>query len=247
MALAPSVQRKIMWLTPQWVLEFLCRFRPRFVIGLLCHWLNEKNIFIEERFLAPRQINPVAVAKKMSQLSVLSILNLLRQDEGLWQFYAPTPTGGVMINLQTLPFILLQLMFDLGGKKGREKVVQIILKCRKTIGGGTQGAILRNLNTETVVDIFEMILETPGGGPVEVRMCLMNTRSDEAVAIWLEHWDRRMGKVDKPAQSLQWIARLPGDRAFRIEFLLKTLEFRKKYEPTKSIYDYHKDAFFEES
>lgn len=240
MALAPSVQRKIMWLTPQPILELLARIRPEFVIRLLCHWLNEKNPNIEERFLAERLINPVAVAKKMSQLSVLSILNLLRQDESLWRMYVPTPTGGITINLKPLPYILLQLMFDLGGQDGRNKVLDILLKCRTTIGGGKQGELLKNLNIESVVDLFEMLVEKNQHG--EVRMCL-NGSSNEVVAIWLDHWDRRSNRSDQPAQSSLWVAKLPAEKAFAIEKLLRELEFRRKYEDTTSIYDYNDKAY----
>ena len=70
----------------------------------------------------------------MSQLSVLSILNLIKQDRSLWQFYVATPDGGKVINMAAVPYILLQLMFDLGGREGREKVAQIVRKCRTTLG-----------------------------------------------------------------------------------------------------------------
>jgi hypothetical protein len=231
--LAPSVQRRILQLTPATLLDRWSRSHPRFVIRLLCHLLNEKNINIEERFLAPRLIAPVPVAKKMSQLSELSILNLLRQDESLWQFYAPNPHGGIIINLKVLPYILLEIMFDLGGKEGREKVVQVIAKCRTTIGGAKQLDILRNFKTDTVLDLFEML------PPMEVNMILKNPGCEvELAAFWLNHWDLRMQRMEQPSKSAFWLGQIPGKRAFQIEQLMRQLEFRKKYEPVGNIYDY---------
>ena len=242
MALVQSVQRKVMWLTPQPILELLARIRPRFVIGLLCHWLNEKNIIIEERFLAPRLINPVGVAKKMSQLSVLSILNLLRQDEGLWQFYAATPDGGKTVNLTALPYILLEIMFDLGGEEVRKKVADIVTKSRTTIGGFKQLQILKACKTDTVLDIFEMIPE------MEINMIFKNLRSNknpqtgddeniEILAFWLNHWDLRMESTTQPLKSAYWLGKLPGDQAFKVEMTMRALEFRRKFVPTQGIFD----------
>jgi hypothetical protein len=242
MALAPSVQRKIMWLTPTPFLEILCRINPRFVIGLLCHWLNEKNINIEERFLAPRLINPVGVAKKLSQLSVLGILNLLRQDESLWQFYAPTPHGGIIINLTVLPYILLELMFDLGGEEGRKKVADVVAKSRTTIGGAKQLQILKAFKTDTVLDIFEMIPE------MEINMIFKNLRSNkdpktgddeniEILAFWLNYWDLRMQRIDQPPKSAHWLGKLPGEQAFRVERKMRELEFRKKFDLVPGIFE----------
>ncbi len=231
MKLAPSVQRKIMWLMPASLFEILARTHPKFVIKLLCHWLNEKNMNVEERFLAPRLINPVGVAKKMSQLSVLSILNLLRQDESLWQFYAPNPGEGFIFNLKVLPYILLELMFDLGGTEGRKKVAGIVVKCRTTIGGAKQLGILRNFKTATVLDVFEML------PPTEVGMILKNFQCEtKMTAFWLNQWDLRMERMELPMKSAYWLGQIPGARAYEIEKLLKDLEFRSKYEPRGDLY-----------
>jgi hypothetical protein len=207
------------------LLEFLARTNPKLVIKLLCHWLNEKNPNVEERFLTPRLINPVGVAKKFSQLSVLSILNIIRQDASLWQFYAATPFNGVTFNLKVLPYILLELMFDLGGPEGREKVVKVIQKCRTTLGGGKQAEILKNFKTDTVLDIFEMLPQTDVGMLLKSGM-----RMDDLniVAFWLTHWDMRRKETKQSPISVQWLGRLPGDRAFRLEKLMKELEFRRE-------------------
>jgi hypothetical protein len=234
MALAESVQRKIMWLTPHWVFEALARFQPRFVISLLCHWLNEKNPKVEERFLAPRFINPVGVAKKMSKLSDLSILNLLRQDESLWQFYAPNLEGGKVFNLTALPYILLELMFDLGGEEGRQKVIDVIAKCRTRIGGFKQGQILKAFKTDTVLDIFEVLPET------EVNMIFKNLRSDDDIdiaAFWLNYWDLRMQRTNQPPKSAFWLGKLPGQQAFKVEKKMRDLEFRKKFDLAPGIFE----------
>jgi len=232
MKLAPSVQRKIMWLMPASLFEILARTHPKFVIKLLCHWLNEKNMIVEERFLAPRLINPVGVAKKMSQLSALSILNLLKQDESLWQFYSPNVKGGFIFNLKVLPYILLELIFDLGGKEGREKVAKMVAKCRTTIGGAKQLDILRNFKTDTVLDLFEML------PPTEVGMILKNRQCEiKMVAFWLSQWDLRMERMELPMKSAYWLGQIPGERAYEIEKLLKDLEFRRKYGHLGDLYD----------
>ncbi len=233
MRLAPSVQRKIMLVTPIPLLELLARTHPKFLIKLLCHWLNEKNPIVEERFLAPRLINPVGVAKKFSQFSVLSILNILRQDASLWQFYAATPFNGITINLQVLPYILLELMFDLGGKEGREKAAEVVKKCRTILGGGKQLQILKNFKTDTVLDLFEMF------PPTDIGMILKNPGCDERMAaFWLGQWDLRMQRMEMPMKSAYWLGQLPGERAYAIEKLLKDLEFRRKYERIGDIYNY---------
>jgi hypothetical protein len=236
MALAPSVQRKIMWMTPKSLLEVLCRTRPKFVIQLLCHWLNEKNPNVEERFLAPRFLAFGPVAKKVSQLSVLSILNLIKQDRSLWQFYVATPDGGKVINMAAVPYILLQLMFDLGGREGREKVAQIVRKCRTTLGNQKQREMLLNFKTETAIELFEVFLEIFPGN-VEIRMCLVNS-TDEAIAIWLDRWDLRMKRTEQPPVSPYWVGQLPGERAFKVEKLLRELESRRKDDSYSDIYDY---------
>lgn len=249
MKLAPSVQRKLMFLTPMPVFEMLCRAYPKFAIELLCHWLNEKNINVEERFLAPRLIAPVPVAKKVSQLSVLSILNLLRQDDKLWKFYVPNHDEGAIINLNVLPYILLELIFDLGGKEGREKVAKVVEKCRTTIGAPKfeppkQGEppkpkppkqidLLKNFKTDTVLDIFEML------PPTEVGMILKHPACEiEMAAFWLTHWDMRMERMDQPPKSEFWLGQIPGDRAFKIEKAMRELEFRHKFIPAGEIYEY---------
>lgn len=236
MKFAPSVQRKIMWLTPVALIEMLCRERPAFVINLLCHWLNEKNMNIEERFLAERLIAPVPVAKKMAQLSELSILNLLKQDESLWKMYIPTVSGGMFIKLKVLPFILLEIMFDLGGKEGRQKVAKVVEKCRTTLGSGKQVQILCEFKTDTVIDLFEMF------PPSEVGMILKNASDKtEVVAFWLSHWDLRMQRLELPMKSEYWLGQIPGERAFKIEKSLRDLEFRRKFDPIGDIYEYKDD------
>lgn len=240
--LAPSVQRKIMWLTPKALLEVLARSHPKFVISLLCHWVNEKNPNVEERFLTPRFINPVGVAKKMSGLSVLSLLNILRQDESLWQFYVATPNNGTIINLSVLPYILLEIMFDLGGEEGRKKVAEVVAKARVTIGGPKQLNILKTFKTDTVLDIFEMISE------MEVNMIFKNLRINPKVpprddqnvqilAFWLTHWDLRMQRSKKIPKSEKWIGKLPGEQAFRVESVMRELEFRRKFSPAPGIFE----------
>ena len=144
-----SVQRLMLYITPIWLLEILCRAFPKIVIGLLCHWVNEKNPNREERALAERLINPVQVAKKMSKLSTIAILHLLKQDENLWKMYLPgigrnkdnSISKGKIIPMKTLPYILLELMYDLGGPEGKEKVKDVVARCRVTLGGAKQGEI----------------------------------------------------------------------------------------------------------
>lgn len=225
-----SVQRLMLYLTPIWLLDIMCRLCPKTVIALLCHWVNEKNPDLEDRMLAERLINPVQVAKKMSQLSTVSILYLLKQDESLWKMYLPgigrqkdgSLSRGKIIPMKALPYILLELMFDLGGQKGKEKVKEIVTKSRVTIGGMKQGEILENFKTDVVLDLFDML------PPMEVRMRL-SMSNENAVALWLSHWDLRMKEMGRPPRSNYWIAQLNGERAFKIEQLLKSLEFRGLY------------------
>lgn len=226
------VRRLIMYLTPVWMLNIMSRYFPKTVIGLLCYWLNEKNPDPDERRIAKRRINPVPVSKKMSQLSVLSILCLFRQDDSLWKFYAPNPKGGMIINLKPLPYILLELMFDLGGKEGRQKVHDVVLKSRTTLGGGKQLDILRNFKTDTVLDLFEMLPDS------EVNMVLKNPFCEEKmVAFWLTQWDLRKQLTDQPGKSEYWLGQIPGNRAFEIEKHMKDLEFRRKFAPIGNIYN----------
>jgi hypothetical protein len=218
MNLAESVQRRILQLVPVPLLNRWCWSRPRFVIELLCHCLNEKNIVVEERGLAMRKPAFPPVAKKMSQLDTVSILNLLRQDENLWRLYM----AGVGIRpFPSLPYILLQLIYDLGGSEGRKKVKDIVERCRLTLGGRTQGYILENFKTETVIEILEGLPE------FEVTMRLSLSRA-EAVALWLDQWDLKMRRIGKPPVSPEWIGRLTGERAFQIIDLMKRLEFRRE-------------------
>ncbi len=238
MALAQSVQRKIMWLTPQSILELLARIQPRFVISLLCHWVNEKNPNIGERFLTPRFINPVGVAKKMSQLSTLAILNLLRQDNSLWHFYVATPNEGAVINLSALPYILLEIMFDLGGPEGRDKVADVVAKSRTTIGGGVQKDMLKNFKTDTVLDLFDKMQE------MEVNMIFKNFRPSppdnndiKILAFWLNHWDLRMQRTRQPLKSAYWLGKLPGPQAYEVEREMKNLEFRRKFDDVPGIFE----------
>lgn len=228
--LAPSVQRRILQLTPAKLLDRWSRNRPAFVIKLLCHCLNEKNPIIEERFLAPRLINPVGVAKKMSQLSVLSILNLLRQDGSLWQFYSPNPEGGRIFNLGVLPYILLELIFDLGGPEGRKKVKEVILKCRTTLGGKKQADILKKFKADNVIDLFEMM---PGGEVAMILKSGLGFDDDDLMtgAYWLNLWDYRMKDEKRPLKSLEFLGKLPAERAFKVEKFIKQLERRRPLVP----------------
>ena len=229
--LAPSVQRKIMLITPIPLLELLARKQPRFVIRLLCHWLNEKNPHVEERHLAPRLINPVGVAKKMSQLSVIALLHILQQDESLWQFYSPNPHGGHMFNLRILPYILLELMFDLGGPEGREKVKKVILKSRVTLGSGKQAAILKNFQADNVIDLFED--DFPESDIAMLLKSGIGFADDDLKvgAYWLNLWDYRMKDEKLPLKSLHFLGKMPAERAFKMEKFLKDLERRRPFVP----------------
>lgn len=226
--LAPSVQRKIMLITPKPLFEFLARKHPRFVIRLLCHWLNEKNPYIEERRLAPRLLNPVGVAKKMSQLSVIAILYLLQQDESLWQLYSPNPHGGHIFNLKVLPYILLELMFDLGGREGREKVKKVILKSRVTLGSKKQADILKNFQADNVIDLFEEDDFSEGEIAMILKTGIGFSEDDLKVgAYWLNLWDYRMKNEKLPPKSLHFLGKMPAERAFKMEKFIKELERRR--------------------
>ena len=80
----------------------------------------------------------------MSKLSTLSLLNLLRQDKSLWQYYMANAKGGFVGNLPPLPYILLEIIYDLGGEEGRQKVRDVVQKSRMTIGSPNQADILEN-------------------------------------------------------------------------------------------------------
>jgi len=200
------------------------------VIDLLCHWISEKNPEIEERSLAFRKTTLiVSVVKKLSRLSVVSFLHLLQCDDSLWRLYMPHVGG--FINLKTLPFILLQVMYDLGGSEGRAKLIEIVLRARQTIGSPKQGAILENLKVDTVIELLE---ELPD---MEVRMRLTFS-TPEAVAFWLNHWDLKMKRTDQPLKSEFWLGQLPGERGYKIEKMLRDLEFRRKFDPVEDMYQY---------
>ena len=225
-----SVQRLMLYITPIWLLEIMCRMFPKVVIGLLCHWVNEKNPNREERGLAERLINPVQVSKKMSKLSTVAILYLLAQDENLWKMYLPgigkkkdnSISKGKIIPMKTLPYILLELMYDLGGPEGKEKVKEVVTRCRVTLGGAKQGEIFENLKTDIVLDLFEIL------PPVEVKMRLTFNK-EEVVALWLRQWDVRMKHIGNPLISGYWISQLAAERAFKVEKMMKEIEFRHDY------------------
>jgi hypothetical protein len=227
--LAPSVQRRMLELMPVPLLDRWCWSHPKFVIELLCNWISEKNPDIEGREIAPRKSTAlVAVAKKLSKLSVESFTHLLQQDESLWRFYSP-PAG--FTNMKTLPYIILEIIYDLGGSEGRKKVVDIIQRSRQALGGKKQGDMLENFKTDMVIEIFENMPE------FDVRMRLM-FNDVMAVAFWLDHWDRKMKNLDQPEKSAYWLGKLPGKRAYEIESLLRKLEFRRKFTGSiKSVYD----------
>ena len=225
-----SVQRLMFYLTPVLALEIMSRLFPKTVIGLFCHWISEKNIDLEERKLAPRKPTlMLPVAKKMSKLSVISILTLLKQDGSLWKFYM---AGAGMISLSGLPYILLELIYELGDPNEKTKVLEVVIRSRQTLGGRKQGDIMENFKTDTVIDMFEQF------PAVETRMRLMFS-TPEAVAFWLEHWDFKRKRLSQPnMKSAFWLGQLPAERAYKIQELMKNLEFRRKYnvEPEDSIY-----------
>lgn len=233
-----SVQRLMMYLIPVWVLNIMSRVDPKMVIGLFCHWINEKNPDIEERQLAKRRPNVLPVAKKFCALSTLSILNLLRQDSSLWRFYFSNTSGGTVVPLPSLPYILLEVVYDLGGEEGRQKVIDVVRRSRMTVGSPKQGDILENFKVDTVIEIFEEFERT--GGAMEVRMRL-GFSHDKAVAMWLDHWDIKTRRVDQPSKSSFWLGQLPGSRAFHIQQLMTGLEFRRKYEREWHLYEYNNE------
>jgi hypothetical protein len=228
----------MMYLTPVWVLDIISRIHPRVVIGLLCHWVNEKNPDIEERQLATRKPNILPVAKKFCALSTLSILNLLRQDSSLWRFYFSNDHGGAVGSLATLPYILMEVVYDLGGDEGRQKVIDVVRRSRMTIGSFTQGNILENFKVDTVIDIFEILEKTGGAMEIKMRLSFSN---EHAVAMWLDHWDLKMRRIDQPTKSSYWLGQLPGARAFAIQRHMRELEFRRKYEREWHLYEYNNE------
>lgn len=231
-----SVQRLMMYFTPVFLLDIMARICPKTVIGLLCHWVSEKNPNLLERRLARRRPNVLPVAKKFSQLSTLSILNILRQDESLWKFHAANTTGGAIINLGILPYIFLEVTYELGGAEGREKVLEVVRESRLTIGSPKQGDILEYFKVDTVLDIFEELERT--GGTMEIKMRLQFS-NEYAAAMWLEHWDLRMQRLEQPMKSAFWLGQIPGERSFRLGELLKKLEFRRKYDKIGDIYEHN--------
>jgi hypothetical protein len=230
MKLASSIQRIILDLTPVFWLDLLCRKRPKFAIDLLCYWVNELTPIQEsglERELVERQPMLLPVVKKLSKLSTLAILNLLKQDSSLWKFYMAGP--GLM-NLKTLPFILLEIMFELGGTEGRKKVLEVAMKVRTSVSGFKQGEMFETFKASTVLHLFEQLPE----GEVKMRLQFSQPK---AVAFWLDYWDREMQRLDQPMKSAYWLGQLPGERAYEIELLMKQLEFRRKYEHQSNAYD----------
>jgi len=217
-----SVQRLMMYATPVWALDIMCRVCPKTVIGLLCHWANEKNPNIEERRLAKRLLNLAQVGKKFSKLSNLGILYLLKQDESLWKMYI---AGVGIITFPDLPALLLQLMFELGGQEGRERVRDIIARMRVTIGGGKQAQILEYFSTDTVLDLFEMLPAME----VSMRLRVSSKYSPEVVAIWLTHWDLRKEECEQDKVSKYWIMQLPAGLAFEVEKKIKEIELRRPF------------------
>ncbi|PID55908.1 hypothetical protein CSB45_13900 [candidate division KSB3 bacterium] len=215
-----SVQRLMMYLTPIWLLNIMCRVWPKMVIGLLCHWLNEKNPNLEYRRLAKRQGNFLPVAKKFSKLSDLSIIYLLKQDESLWKLYIPGL--GKMISLGALRYIFLEIIFELGGKEGRDKVKSIIGTCRATLGGKILDGMFSHFKIETVLDLFEAL------PPAEVRS-LLSSGQENVVALWLTHWDLRMNELGRAPKSPYWITQFSGERAYKIEELMRGLDFRTSF------------------
>lgn len=230
-----SVQRLMFYVTPVWALNAMCRAFPKTVIGLFSHWISEKNIDLEERRLAPRKPTlMLPVAKKMSKLSTISILTLLKQDGSLWKLYI---AGVGMIPLPNLPFVLLELTYELGGPEGKKKVLEIVQRSRQTIGGRIQGSILEAFKVDNVIDMFEQL------PPVEVRMRLMMS-TPEAVAFWLDHWDMKQQRCGRPnMKSALWLGQLPGEKAYAIQKLMTGLEFRRKYQHGEDIYDYKHDGY----
>ncbi|PIE33032.1 hypothetical protein CSA56_13335 [candidate division KSB3 bacterium] len=216
-----SVQRLMMYFTPMWTLNLMCRICPKTVIGLFCHWANEKNPDIEERGLANRRLNLAQVAKKFSQLSDRSILRLLRQDSSLWRMYL---SGMGVRPFPDLPYLLLQLIFDLGGQEGKEKVKRIVMRTRVILGGGKQGQIMEYFKTDTVIELFEML----PAAEIGTRLRLTSQFADPAiVAIWLTHWDLRRRECERDAVSHYWLTQLPAALAFDVEERMRAIEFRR--------------------
>ena len=218
-----SVQRLMMYLTPIWALNLMCRVCPKTVIGLFCHWVNEKNSNFDERSLANRSLNLAQVAKKFSKLADFSILRLLKQDGSLWKMYL----AGIGVRpFPTLPYLLLQLIFDLGGREGKEQVKDIVIKTRLILGGGKQGQILEYFKTDSVIDLFEIFPAVETG----MRLRLTSEFGDPAiVAIWLTHWDLRRKESEQEPISNYWITQLPAKQAFEVEKKMKEIEFRAQW------------------
>ena len=216
-----SVQRLMMYLTPVWALNLMCRVCPKTVIGLLCHWANEKNPDVEERGLAKRRLNLAPVAKKFSKLSDLNILRLLKQDSNLWRMYL----AGIGVRpFPTLPYLFLQLIFDLGGREGKEQVKRIVMRTRMTLGGGKQAQILEYFKIDSVIDLFEMFPATETG----MRLRLTSEFGDPAItAIWLTHWDSRRRESEQDPISHYWLTQLPAALALKVEEKMKSVEFRR--------------------
>ncbi len=114
------VQRLMMYVTPIWLLNIMCRVCPKTAIGLLCHWINEKNPDFEERPIAKRRINPVPAAKKCSFPCQASYAcsDRMKASEILC---SKTLRAERLSIWCPLPYILLELIFDLVGKRRARK------------------------------------------------------------------------------------------------------------------------------
>lgn len=225
-----TIRQQIISVVPVPIMNWWCHKNPKLVIDLLKGWVTDLNPNPEERWLQASGPAWVPVAKKLSLLSSSSILSLLKQDANLWGAFPP------------LRFILLEIMYDLGGNEGRKKVQEIVNRIRVVAGGPAAEQLFESLKTDIVIELFENMPE------FEVRMRLAFNHP-QTVALWLDHWDLKMKRLDQPMKSAYWIGKIPGRRGFEIQALMKDLEFRRKYEPTETIYDYtrfgHKDQWKE--
>jgi hypothetical protein len=193
-----------MIVTPNLVLEIWCRYWPKFAIELFGYWSEDQYPNPEYGRLIGSDKAILEVAKKMSKLSAPGILHLLRQDKSLWPF-------------PPFPYILLQVMYDLGGEPVRRKVTEVIMMSRKAVNKTKQKEILESFKTETVVDILERL------APFERRQAVMNC-DPRAVAAWLLRWDARAKESNADLQSSDLLAELPGENVFIIKSLMRSLD-----------------------
>jgi hypothetical protein len=196
-----------MIITPRFVLEIWCRHWPKFVIGLLGYWSEQKNPKLPYRWLQEYDKDFPSVTKKISQLSASSILNLFRQDKSLWPF-------------PDFRYVIIQLMYNLGGKQGRDKVAEVVMMSRKILGRDEQGKILEFLATDTVVELLEGFI------PFERKQAISNS-NEEAVAAWLTRWDARVKESQGDLQSPAVLADLSGEKAYRIKELMLKIDPRR--------------------